>query len=351
MRLLPLIPLLVCSFVSAQVTSPGGEVLNLDVVATTKNGPPIAGLQQQDFTVLDNKVPQPITSFREVGPGAPAKAILVLDAVNSGQVTLGNERQQLDKFLSANEGKLAIPTTLALLTDKGVEGLGGSTLDGLELKKIIDSKEIGLRFLGRGSGFYGAEDRLGVSLQGMRLLASREAQSPGRKLMIWISPGWPVLSGPNIDLSNRQHASIFAEVVQLSTMLRRSGVVLYSVDPRGAGESIYREDYYKSYAKGIRKPGDTDPGNLALQTLVEQTGGLVLNSNNDITSMLKRSVADAAPFYQISFAGAHAERPNEYHEIEVRVGQPEIKARTRQGYYAQPLPGSVDRAPDGPATK
>ncbi|MGA9246074.1 MAG: VWA domain-containing protein, partial [Silvibacterium sp.] len=31
----------------------------LDVVVTPKSGPPVAGLQQQDFTLLDNKAPQP----------------------------------------------------------------------------------------------------------------------------------------------------------------------------------------------------------------------------------------------------------------------------------------------------
>jgi len=37
-------------------------IIKLDVVVTEKSGPPVGGLQQQDFTVLDNKAPQTITS-------------------------------------------------------------------------------------------------------------------------------------------------------------------------------------------------------------------------------------------------------------------------------------------------
>lgn len=39
-------------------------VINLDVVVTPQSGAPISGLEQRDFTILDNKVPQTITSFR-----------------------------------------------------------------------------------------------------------------------------------------------------------------------------------------------------------------------------------------------------------------------------------------------
>ncbi len=43
------------------------------------------GLQQSDFTILDNDVPQTITSFEAVdGRRARIEVILVLDAVNIG---------------------------------------------------------------------------------------------------------------------------------------------------------------------------------------------------------------------------------------------------------------------------
>jgi len=72
--------------------------------------------------------------------------------------------------------------------------------------------------------------------------------------------------------------------------------------------------------------------------IATQSGGLALNFDNDIAALLQECIADAAPYYEISFAAAAAERPNEYHSLEVKIAQPGLTARTRQGYYAQPLP-------------
>ena len=68
-----LVPLLYAAAVSAQqhspLTQPGADRIFLDVIVTPKSGPPVSGLQRQDFTLLDNKVPQTITSFQAVDGG------------------------------------------------------------------------------------------------------------------------------------------------------------------------------------------------------------------------------------------------------------------------------------------
>ena len=83
-----LVPLLHTAAVSAQqhspLTQPGADRIFLDVIVTPKSGPPVSGLQRQDFTLLDNKVPQTITSFQAVdGRQAPIEVILLVDAVNN----------------------------------------------------------------------------------------------------------------------------------------------------------------------------------------------------------------------------------------------------------------------------
>jgi len=40
-----------------------GDRIYLDVVVSPKSGSPMKGLPQSDFTILDNDVPQTITSF------------------------------------------------------------------------------------------------------------------------------------------------------------------------------------------------------------------------------------------------------------------------------------------------
>lgn len=66
-------------------TFPGDGKIHLDVVVTPKSGPPVSDLQQQDFTVLDDNMPQAITSFEAVdGRQAPIEVILLFDDVNLG---------------------------------------------------------------------------------------------------------------------------------------------------------------------------------------------------------------------------------------------------------------------------
>src|SRR5277367_4516487 len=111
-----LFTLLVCSAVffaqqnTPQPSSASASRIDLDVVVTPKSGPAVAGLQQQDFTIFDNKAPQHITSFQaHNGSQDPVHIILVIDAVNTGYQILAYERGQIDKFLRANGGRLAQP--------------------------------------------------------------------------------------------------------------------------------------------------------------------------------------------------------------------------------------------------
>jgi hypothetical protein len=79
---------------------PDTGIINLDVVVTPQSGAPISGLEQRDFTVLDNNVPQTITSFRALrGREASIETILVIDDVNTGLEHIAYERSEIDKFL------------------------------------------------------------------------------------------------------------------------------------------------------------------------------------------------------------------------------------------------------------
>jgi VWFA-related protein len=124
--------------------------------------------------------------------------------------------------------------------------------------------------------------------------------------------------------------------VNLSTQLRQAPVTLYSVDPLGADESLQRNFYYEAFLKGVGKPSQVNIGNLALQVIATQTGGLALSSSNDVSALLRRCMADTGAYYELSFDPLPAERRNEYHHVEVHVAKLGLAARTLQGYYAEP---------------
>jgi VWFA-related protein len=311
--------------------------IKLDVVVTEKSGPPVGGLQQQDFRVLDNKSPQTITSFKPVtGREGPIEVIVVIDAVNTAYSTVAVERTGIDKFLQAEGGHLAYPAALVLFTDKGTQMLGDFSSDGSTLSAALAQAEPGLRINTRSSGFYGAVDRMQLSVRTLGQLVAKEAPRPGRKIILWVSPGWPLLSGPGTQLSAKDQQSIFANIVALSNEMLQARVTLYNINPLGNAESIGRANYYKDFVKGVSKPSQVAIGNLGLPVLAIQSGGLALTFNNDIGAMLQQCVADAAPYYEISFTPAPVDQRDELHIVDVQTEKPGLTTRTRQLYYAQP---------------
>jgi VWFA-related protein len=337
-----LIPALLCAAaISAQQNTapaqPANAKITLDVVVSPKSGPPVADLQQQDFTLLDNNAPQTITSFKAVtGREAPIQVVLVIDAVNASYQTVAVARPEIDKFLRAEGGRLAYPVALVIFTDKGTQGLGSFSTDGNALSAALDQADVGLRSITRSAGFYGATERFGFSIQTLGQLVEKMAPLPGRKIMLWLSPGWPLLSGPRVELDTKQQQQLFADIVSLSTQLLQAGVTLYNVNPLGNGESLGSVSYYKDFVKGVSKPSQVAVGNLGLPVLATQSGGEVLNFNNDVASLLQQCLSDSAPYYEISFDPPPSDKRDEYHHLEIKLAKPGLTARTRQGYYAQP---------------
>lgn len=195
----------------------------LDVVVTAKSGEPATGLQQQDFTVLDNKVPQTLTSFQAIeGRQDPIGVILLLDTVNIGYENVAYERGQIDKYLRADEGRLAHPTRIAVLADTGLFMQEDFSTDGEALSAELDRYSVALRTVRRDAGFWGANERLDFSLTALHDAMTRQASRPGRKLILCLTPGWPYLSGPEVELTSKDKQHIFANIVDLSTLMLKA---------------------------------------------------------------------------------------------------------------------------------
>jgi VWFA-related protein len=201
----------------------------------------------------------------------------------------------------------------------------------------LEQKTLGLRTIGKSKGLYGAADRLHLCFHTLERLADYETPRPGRKLLIWISPGWPLLSTPDVTIDPKQRQGLFNSIVGISDRLRRARITLYAVDPLGTEDEDRTRTYvYENFLKPVRKAGQAEPGNLALQVLAAQSGGRVLYANNDVAGEIEACVADANAFYVLSFDGLVGDGPNDYHALEIKIDKPGLAARTRSGYYAQP---------------
>jgi VWFA-related protein len=328
-------------------TFPRDGKIHLDVVVTPKSGPPVSGLQQQDFTILDNNVPQTITSFETVdGRQAPIEVVLVIDAVNIGSREAGIAREEISKFLKADDGRLGHPTAVAILTDKGLQFQEDFSQDGNAVRMALDHHKIPLRSIDRDTDRGGSADRVQISFKGFAELLARERERPGRKLILCVSPGWPPLFG----LENMRDASlreqVFGNIVEISTQLREGQITVYSVDPSALGDIDpgltdpptyhFRPSDRQVFVEGASKASDVRIEDLTLGAIATQSGGLALHPGNDLAAELQKCVADAGAYYEISFVPPLSDRPNEYHQLEVHVAKPGLTARTRQGYYTQP---------------
>ena len=314
----------------------GPSTVLLNVVVSPRSGEPVSGLTQADFSVLDNSSPATISSFKQVTAAQePVSVILVIDAVNIDFERVAYAKGQVEKFLRASEGHLAQRTTLAVLTDRGLELEKAFTNDGNLLSNTLESHTTGLREITRGSGFWGADERVQISLTGARQLTAFAASVPGRKIVLWVSPGWPLLSGVRVDLTTKQQQQIFANVVAFSQQLQKANVTFYNVNPLGPTESLFRSDYYTNFVKGVSKPSQTDLADLSLQVLAVQSGGLALNSN-DVAGNLAQCLRDVQSWYELTVTVPPGETSAEYNHLQVKLDKPGLTARTRDGYYAQP---------------
>jgi VWFA-related protein len=318
-------------------TGTANHLITLDVVVADQSGRAVPGLQQQDFTLLDNKLPQKIVSFHAVSGAAaaddpPVEVILVLDEVNTSYQHGVIVRQEIEKFLSQNGGQLVRPVSLLFFSDSGTTGTTPSR-DGKSVLADLNQHKQSLRNTKGAQGIYGAVERLNLSLRTLGQFADYQAKRPGRKLVVWMSPGWTFLSTPRVDLTAKDQLALFRTIVGLSDALQRARITLYNVNPTGSGGL---RSYYKAFLKGVTAAKQVQGGNLGLQVLAYQSGGLVLNTSNDLAGEIATCVSDANAFYSLSFEAAPGDGPNEYHTLAVTIGKPGVEARTRSGYYAQP---------------
>jgi VWFA-related protein len=309
--------------------------ITIDVTVTDKTGKPIGGLDEGDFTLLDNNQPQKLLAFQafDAKPNTanPVRVLILVDGINTGVTVVAREREQLGEFLKQNGGELAYPTSFGFITDSGVKVQKAPSQDGNAIFTTLNGADSELRVIGRSAGFYGAADRLERSLGQLSQLASLVAPEPGRKLVLFISPGWPLLYNAGTQEDMKQREWTFNALVRITNDLLDARVALYTLDPFNLGRT--NPFMYQSYLKPITKPSQAEYPNLSLQVLSEHTGGQVLIEGNDIKDEINTAVRDLTAYYELTFESAPPGEGTQYHALSVKLDKPGLKIRTTAGYY------------------
>jgi VWFA-related protein len=307
---------------------------------TDKAGKPVAHLEPQDFSLFDNGQPTKIISFHtsdgtSTNPDPPVEVILLIDKLNT-PASLGSlERDEVERFLRQNGGHLAQPVSILELSDTGLWTVAKPAADGNALAaEIAHNREIAV-IRSRQSGEHKWD--FGVSpaqsaLRALAYIAAAARREPGRKLLIWVGPGWGIGSGEySGELQSKE--VLLATIHWVSTLLREARLAVYSFS---VGETDPSSSFYMDYIDGPKSPRQASFIDLNRKVLAVQSGGLVLGPSNDLVTQIDSCVQGAGAFYTMSFDPSHADHPDEYHGLKVQVDKPGLTARSNTGYYDQP---------------
>lgn len=310
--------------------------MTLHVSVTDKAGNPVTGLQASDFALLDNEHSTPIRGFA-ASANTPPLVVMVIDQVNEPFRALTIEQEQIENFTGQNSGHLPFPVSLIFLTDSGMQQVKPTT-DGNALKAVLQKHKADLRAIDASNNdLYNGEARYEISLRAFESILDYEAGYPGRKLIVWISQGWPTLDLPEANLAVQEQKKIFGLDVMAFNLLRFTNTTIYSVDPEGnydVGSSHSVE--WQQYLKPVSRFDQAQYGDLAVQVLAERSGGLVRYGGNDTAQDIARCVEDATGGYDLTFQPQASENPNVWHSLRVKVDRRGTTVRALDGYFAQP---------------
>ncbi|MDE3201813.1 MAG: VWA domain-containing protein [Acidobacteriota bacterium] len=334
--------------------------LVLSVQVSTTSGLPIKGLKAEDFTLLDNGKPTATTQFEEIsGTAAEARAVFVFDEVNNTTRQLNRIRKQMLDYLKSAPNPLPIPITIGTFTGVDVK-MGAESQDPRELLKAFSAATERLK----AAGCIDAEDRdqerrlsfipqAGVNPQvpvsvldcenqrfmssttTMYLFAQQLGQSPGRVLLFWLGPGWPLLTDPNFRSdSSGLKSTFFSQVVGISQALIRSRVTVYAlVSPENTTVPQDPKTYARAFFAGARNANDGSAGYLGLHVLAHQTGGLILKKTGNLGEEITQCLNDAKSYYRLDFDSSETKGFGEFHTLVVQVDRPGVVVRTNRFYY------------------
>lgn len=318
------------------------QTIHLDVLVKDKAGMSVAGLPQQAFTVLDNGQPQQLVRFTPVATHNDPSAVsvlIIMDMINPGYDSVTWGREQLSEYLVQEGGALRHRTSIAAMTQDGLKMMAGSTTDGKQLLAEFQKFPTDLRPVTQRAGWEGLEQLLQQSLQQFTQILAVEQTRPGRKLLLFITPGWPMLGlwGSEQDLRSVQQD--FNILAAMTNAIRDARTTIYRLDPYeigGVHAGPQDPFYYKAFLDPVTNPKKATFPYLGLGVFAVHSGGRVLVTGHDIAGEINSVLRDAGAYYELTYAAPPAGGPNQYHAISVRVNQPDAAVQTISGYYADP---------------
>lgn len=330
----------------------------VDVVVRDAGGDVVTDLSKEDFAITEEKVPQTIRSFEspadreasaraeQAGGGTQrglpneARTILLLDEYNTRFADVAYAKQQIKKYLRSRGETLPQPTALYALSQGRLWQIEKYTRDANELRTALDRHPPILPRAETSEGYQEELDRFGVCMGVMREIARSQGGVPGRKNLIWLTAGFPEVSGSDL----RQDSFVKA-MQRITNVLMDAHVTLYTIDPRGLRTNLaanVTNAPFDPLSDGAAfqqvYSAQAFERDFTLETLAGQTGGTAIFARNDVGAMIGRDASSGSEYYALTYDPTNHDWNGAYRHIRVTVRRPGVTVATREGYFALDTP-------------
>jgi VWFA-related protein len=329
------------------------EAVQVSAIVTDADGRPVTGLTKDDFEIIENGAPQPITTFSAVdiptetaartaeadviGNDGPTGRLylIALDDMSADQAL--RTRHFLREFIERHFGSHDLAAVV--LTTQGLRTSGQEfTSNRRLLLEAIDKFDGG----SVGGGWHRVKNALGSLRDLTEMLAELPAQ---RKAMIFMSShlgnrevcGCDAerLVGYRPGVLGGIFQDIDANFIRAVSAATRGNVAIYPINPAGLTTDLP--------GAGVRV--DVTEGEWQLRALAEITGGFAVSRTNNFADAFERIVRENSTYYLLGFNSSNERRDGRYIRLEVRVKHPDLQVRALDGYLAPRGDPERDRQP------
>lgn len=318
------------------------DAVLLDVSVLDRDGRPVKGLTASDFTVLEDGVARPVTSFaavelpewaggaawmREVGPDVASnrrdaqRAIVIL----LDDCTIAGNTMALARSVATAAVDQLSPADLAAVVYVNFRNRGQEfTVDRLRLREAVDR----LRPIQASTapGRFSAEKPNSAGASGRSVPSGMCMGDPVGQALInaaRIFGSWPdarkaiLLISHGIRATVRDQQMLDGEFpTDVFNALHRANVNVYQFDPNGL---------------------ETDPTRPLTDfgLFADNTGGRSFANTNTPAALVPRVFRENSAYYLIGFEPRDLGRNGRFHRVQVKVNRPDLQVRARSGYFAE----------------
>lgn len=187
------------------------------------------------------------------------------------------------------------------------------------------------------------------TLTAFQQLARYLSSFPGRKNVMWVSGGFPLVLFPSKDLPNPSRSQqLFREdMVQTAALCTAAQMAIYPISALGLkNSSIYEANANSLSSDRPSTMTQTNIGqmnaesqrhvwtNVGMEDIAKTTGGQAFYDTNGLKDVLGRVTNEGMHYYTLSYTPTNTKLDNRFRQTRVEVTRGKYKLAYRRGYYA-----------------